>query len=82
MGKSVLAVVLGLILGVVIIFVVEGVSHLLYPPPPGLDINNPKVLKAAMANVPFGALLFVLLAVLATAGSLPGLRKNLTCCMR
>jgi 4-hydroxybenzoate polyprenyltransferase len=62
MGRSILAVVAGLVLGVVIIAAVEYMSHMVYPPPPGLDMKDPEAMKAMVANLPVGALLFLLLA--------------------
>ncbi len=62
MGRSILAVVAGLVLGVVIIAAVEYMSHMAYPPPPGLDMKDPEAMKAMVANLPVGALLFLLLA--------------------
>jgi uncharacterized protein YacL len=62
MGRSILAVVAGLVLGVVLIFAVESLGHFVYPPPSDLDMTNPEALKNLMANAPVGALLFVILA--------------------
>jgi hypothetical protein len=62
MGRSILAVLLGVVVGGLMVAAVEFVSHLIYPPPPGLDPANIEALKTAMANAPAGALLFVLLA--------------------
>ena len=62
MGKSILAVFLGFVLGIVLIVVVEALGHFVYPPPANLDITNPEEVKNLMANAPVGALLFVVLA--------------------
>ncbi len=62
MGRSILAVIAGLVLGVVLIFVVESAGHFVYPLPADLDMTNPEALKNLMANAPVGALLFVILA--------------------
>jgi hypothetical protein len=58
--RSILGVVAGLVLAFVVISAIEYCGHLIYPLPPGVDATNLESLKAAMANVPTGALLFVL----------------------
>lgn len=60
MGRSLLAVLLGLILANVAVFVFEFVGHVAYPPPPGLDLSDPKALRAVVANMPVGAFLVLL----------------------
>jgi hypothetical protein len=70
MLRSVGAVVAGVILGGGVVFAVELLGGMLFPMPPGLDLNDPQALAVAMANAPLGALLFVLLAW--AAGSLAG----------
>lgn len=40
----------------------EALGHAVYPPPEGLDPGNREQIKAAVAAMPVGALLFVLLA--------------------
>lgn len=70
MGRSILAVVLGIVLGGVVVGGVEYVGRLAYPPPAGMDMNNPEVVKEYVAQAPVGALLFVPLAW--ALGSLAG----------
>lgn len=62
MLRKILAVVGGVVAGGVVVFAVEGVGHLLFPPPPGLDMSSPEGMKAAIQSLPAGALLFVVLA--------------------
>ena len=62
MGRNILAVVAGLFAGVIGIFLIEGVGHAVYPPPAGMDFNNPEQLREMMANMPVGALLMVAVA--------------------
>jgi hypothetical protein len=64
MGRSILAVAIGLVLAFVTIVVVEMVSHLVYPPPPDFDWKNPDAMRELMAKAPAGALLIVALAYL------------------
>lgn len=70
MGRSIIAVVLGIILGGIVVGLVEYVGHLVYPAPAGIDMRNPEALKTYAANAPVGALLFVILAW--ALGSLTG----------
>jgi hypothetical protein len=62
MIRSILAVVAGLVLSFAIVVLVQGLSAILYPLPPGVDVNDPASLRAAMADVPAGALFLVALA--------------------
>jgi hypothetical protein len=62
--RSFLAVVTGLIAGFVVVFAVESVSHLVYPPPARLNMNDPGALREVIANMPAGAFAFVLFAQL------------------
>jgi hypothetical protein len=59
--QSIRAVLLGLIVAALIIAAVEGVGHHLYPLPAGLDVNNAEALAAAIAQLPVGALMTVLI---------------------
>lgn len=68
--RSILAVVVGMLVAFVIIALVQVVGMRVYPPPAGMDLTNPESIQAAMAQVPLGALLFVLLAY--AAGSVAG----------
>lgn len=54
-------IVAGVVLAVGIIIVVELVSHALYPPPPGTNIDDPAALARAAAQMPLGALLMIIL---------------------
>jgi hypothetical protein len=62
MGRSILAVVLGLILANVVIIAVHQISSLIHPLPPGFDMSDPKALGDLMANMPPTAFLWVALA--------------------
>lgn len=68
--RSILAVIVGMLVAFVIIALVQVVGMRVYPPPPGMDPRDPASIKAAMANLPLGALLFVLVAY--AAGSVAG----------
>lgn len=60
--RNILALLAGAIVSIVLIGLVQAAAHYLYPPPPGLDYNNPEVLKKIMMEAPVGALLMVLLS--------------------
>ena len=56
-------ILLGVIAGAVVAFLcvagVEFLAHMIYPPPPGLDINDHEAVARAMASAPVAALAFV-----------------------
>ncbi|MEO8665703.1 MAG: hypothetical protein ABI462_09425 [Ignavibacteria bacterium] len=61
MVRSVLAVLAGLVTAFVVIFVVEAVGHIFYPPPPDADLRNPETIKLLMENAPTGSLIMLLI---------------------
>jgi len=58
--RSVLSVLLGAIVAGVLIACLELLGSKIFPLPPGTDPMDMEAVKAAMANVSMGALLFVL----------------------
>lgn len=62
MVRRVLAVLVGLCVGVIIIMAVEALSSRVFPMPTRVDPNDKEALRAAVATLPFGAFLFVLAA--------------------
>ncbi len=60
--RNILALLAGAVVSIVLIGLVQAAAHYVYPPPPGLDYNNPEVLKQIMMQAPVGALLMVLLS--------------------
>ncbi|MGH7601917.1 MAG: hypothetical protein ACREOI_36605 [bacterium] len=62
MGRKILAVVAGVILAGIVTFAVQKIGHQVYPPPENLDMKNIEAMKAYVAALPMGALLFVLLS--------------------
>lgn len=73
-GKAILGTVAGVIVGGIMVGFSEKIGHSFYPPPGGLDFNDPVVLKELIATLPVGAFLFVLLAygLGAIAGTITG----------
>jgi hypothetical protein len=61
-GRSILAVLGGGFVCALVVFSVEALSSRIYPLPPDVDPADPEALRAATAELPPGAFLFVLLA--------------------
>lgn len=57
--KNILAVLAGLVGGVFVITLVQGLNAMLYPPPPDVDFSDPEHVAEMMRNIPVGALLMV-----------------------
>src|SRR6185436_16080705 len=57
-----MAILVGLFAAVVVIFLVESFSHMMYAMPEGLDVKDKEAMDAWIKTLPFGALLIVLLA--------------------
>ena len=52
----------------VVFAAIEGLSSIIHPPPPGLDLKNPEVMKGYIATLPLSSKIIVLAAY--TIGSL------------
>jgi len=59
MGKNIAAGIAGVIIAVALVWLVETIGHAVYPPPANLDFADPDAMRAYMATIPLGALLFV-----------------------
>ena len=68
--RGFLAIIAGMIVAFVLIFVVQTIGTRIYPPPVGMDRTNIESIKAVMAMIPLASLLFVLLSY--AAGSVAG----------
>lgn len=68
--KNILSTFLGVLGGIFIIFTLEIVSHLIYPMPPEMDINDMEAIKAFTSSAP--TTIFVLLVVSYALGSIVG----------
>ena len=62
MLRGLLGVVAGLIAGVAVTMLTEMVGHTVYPPPAGVDFNDPQVLKTIIGTIPLGAKIAVIVA--------------------
>jgi hypothetical protein len=62
MGRTLLGILLGSIVMWLTIFCLELLGHALFPPPAGLDPQNPEHLKRIIADAPTGAMAMLVLA--------------------
>lgn len=62
MLKGLLGVIAGVAVGIVTVFIAESAGHLVWPPPLGIDMNDPEALKELMLIAPIEAKLAVLIA--------------------
>jgi MFS family permease len=62
MVKSILAVLTGLVVGFITIYLVELVSQQVYPLPAEVNLQDPEAMGTYMANAPAASLVLVLLA--------------------
>ena len=70
MVRSILAVVAGVVVASLVIWLLELAAMMVYPPPPGLDFSDASAVRAAMEKIPLGALICVLAAQ--TVGTFSG----------
>ncbi len=70
MGRTILGMLLGVVTMMVAIYTFEFFGHILYPPPAGLDPENPEHLQRIIAAAPFGSLAMLVLGW--AAGSFVG----------
>lgn len=62
MLKLILGIVAGIVVAFATVFVVELVGHRLFPPPAGVDYNDPAQLAAMMERLPLGSKIAVVVA--------------------
>ncbi|WP_164117657.1 hypothetical protein [Sphingorhabdus sp. Alg239-R122] len=62
MARRVLGIIAGIIVAGILVALLEGLGHIIYPPPAGTDLNNPDDLAQIMHIMPFGAKLSVIIA--------------------
>lgn len=60
--RNILALLAGAFVAIVLIGLLQAAAHAAYPPPTGLDYNDPAVRQKIMMEAPVGALLMVLLS--------------------
>jgi hypothetical protein len=54
------AVIVGLIVAFILVFAAEGIAHKIYPPPPGMNMQDMERVKAFVATLPLSVMLIVL----------------------
>lgn len=59
--KGVLAVLAGLVVAVLVIFLAQAIEMLIFPPPPNFDPKNPEHLKDLALNAPITSQILVLI---------------------
>ena len=62
MSRSAIAIGVGLLVGVLTMVVIESIGHALYPHVVDVDPADKEAFRAAVAQLPLGSLVFVLLA--------------------
>jgi hypothetical protein len=62
MIRKIAAVAFGVLIAITLIIVVQMISHAVYAPPPGFDVNDPDAIARLVAEAPTGALLLVILS--------------------
>lgn len=67
MVRIILGLICGAVAAVILVFALETLGHLIFPPPEGLDLKDPEVQKTLMEQIPLGAKIAVLIAWFAGA---------------
>lgn len=62
MLRLILGILAGVVVGVIVIGLVEGVGHMIFPPPKGVDLTDPAQMRSVMSQVPVQAKIAVLIA--------------------
>ncbi|RMG68257.1 MAG: hypothetical protein D6715_02720 [Calditrichaeota bacterium] len=62
MWRNFLAVIVGMFVGALTVGLVEILGNFVFPLPRDVDLSTPEAISQAMASIPLGAMLFVLLA--------------------
>lgn len=58
--KNIVSFIIAFVIGLAVVFAIENLGHLIYPPP--IDINSREDLQAYIGVAPLGSFAFVLLA--------------------
>ena len=59
MGKNIGAGLAGVVIAMLSVWLVQKIGHAVYPPQADIDLNDIEAMKAYVATLPIGALLFV-----------------------
>lgn len=55
------AVIGGIVAAIIVIFIAEAFSHMIYPPPKATDMENPEAVRQMIQNLPVGALIIIII---------------------
>ncbi len=69
-ARAIIGVTVGFLAAAMVVGILEAAGHVIYPPPPGIDLHTAEQLKSIIDKLPRGALIAVLFAW--TAGSFTG----------
>lgn len=61
MIRNASAALAGIVAAVILVAVVEAVGHVVFPPPADIDLDDPAAVAGIIAELPAGALVFVVL---------------------
>ena len=59
MLRQIGGVLAGMIVGAIVIALIQGVGHVVIPPPPGTELKDMEQIKAYVATAPLGVFLFL-----------------------
>ena len=62
MLKTFLAIAAGMVSAASLVFVGEGIGHMIFPAPAGIDLSKPDDMAGLFSKLPLGAILSVLIA--------------------
>lgn len=62
MMRHIISTVVGIAISVAVVSLVQFLGHMVYPPPAGMDPNDPDSIAKFVKDLPVGALLFVVAA--------------------
>jgi hypothetical protein len=68
MGRAILAVVAGCVVAVLVVAGLEALGHQIYPPPAGIDANDPAAMRTIVARMPVGAFVILVFGWILGAG--------------
>ena len=60
MLRDILAGIAGVVIAVLIVFLADELSHMMYPMPANIDVRDTEVLGAYIATLPIGAFLMIM----------------------
>jgi hypothetical protein len=65
MVRRIVAILAGFVVANIVIFALEALGHVIYPPPAGLDLTKPEAFRTMVSQMPPGAFVLLLLGWLA-----------------